>query len=72
MNLGERCWIYVFPRGQWRGGHECSAMRNELVLKEFSDWQKRPQIKTRAEIRREFFRSRAPKDSHKIRGRSRW
>ncbi|MBA4386623.1 MAG: hypothetical protein C0404_01510 [Verrucomicrobia bacterium] len=74
MNLGERCWLYVFPRGQWRPGRECRAVENTEIMREFEEWQKRPVVKTRQEIRRDFFRTRPSKDLHKHKPRrsGRW
>jgi hypothetical protein len=56
LNMGDHCWIYTYPRGQWRGERKCSAFDNEAVLYEFKQWQKLPTVKTSKELRREFFR----------------
>jgi hypothetical protein len=56
LNLDDRCWLYRYPRGQWRGEKRCSAFANEEVYRQFREWQKQPQVKTRKELRREFFR----------------
>lgn len=59
LNLGDRCWLYRYPRGQWRPGHTCRAYDNEAVYAEFRRWRKRPTVKTRKELRQEVFRARA-------------
>jgi hypothetical protein len=62
LNLGDRCWLYVYPRGQWREGRRCPGFENEAIYSEFEKWRKSPTVKTRKELRREFFRTpRAPK-----------
>ena len=58
LNLGDHCWLYKYPRGQWRGGRRCRAFENETVYASFSAWQKLPSVKTRKELRGEFFRTR--------------
>jgi len=61
LNLGDECWLYAYPRGQWRGDRHCPAFGNEEIYAAFRTWQKRPVIKTRQELRREFFRARRKK-----------
>ena len=58
MNLGDHCWLYDYPRGQWRHGERCRAMDDPAVRREFATAQKQPTVKTRKELRRRFFRSR--------------
>ena len=58
LNLGDHCWLYTYPRLQWRDSKTCHARENETIHGEFEAWRKRPQIKTRREMRRELFRSR--------------
>jgi len=58
LNLGDRCWLYAYPRGQWRGDRRCAAYVDAGIHLEYRNWLKRPQVKNRADIRREFFRSR--------------
>jgi hypothetical protein len=58
LNLGDRCWLYRYPRGQWRGERRCPAFENDAVYEEFRRSQKQPTVKTRKELRREFFRKR--------------
>ena len=57
LNLGDSCWLYEYPRGQWRNGRTCPAFENEAVYDEFRRWRKQPQVKTRKVLRREFFRT---------------
>ena len=61
LNLGDHCWLYTYPRLQWRDGKTCHAMDDETILHEFETWQKQPRIKTREEIRREMSRARTKK-----------
>jgi hypothetical protein len=61
LNLGDQCWIFAFPRGQWRGERRCPAFENPDVYDEFRKWQKRPVIRSRKELRREFLRARKRK-----------
>jgi hypothetical protein len=61
LNLDDHCWLYTYPRLQWRDGKTCQAKEDEKIHREFETWQKQPQIKTREEIRREVFRSRSKK-----------
>ena len=61
LNLGDHCWLYTYPRLQWRDGKICHAREDEATHREFETWRKQPQIKTREEIRREVFRSRSRK-----------
>jgi len=56
LNLGDRCWLYDYPRGQWRDKKGCHAFENEEIYAEFRQWQKQPTVKTRRELRREFFK----------------
>ncbi len=57
LNLGDHCWLYRYPRGQWRGGKHCRAYDDEALHEQFRLWQKQPTVKTRRELRREFFRT---------------
>ena len=56
LNLGDRCWQYRDPRGQWRG-RRCPAFENEAVYEEFRRAQKQPTVKTREALRRDAFRA---------------
>jgi hypothetical protein len=58
LNLGDHCWLYKYPRGQWRSGKTCRAADDAGIHKEFRKWKKQPVVKTRKELRREFFRTR--------------
>jgi hypothetical protein len=75
LNLGDRCWLYRFPRGQWRDGRTCRTLGDEAVYEDFRRWQKRPTVKTRKELRQEVFRARArpvePRSKRKSRRRYR-
>jgi len=57
LNLGDECWLYAYPRGQWRG-RDCPGFGNDLVYAEYRRWLKDPVIMTRREIRKAAFRSR--------------
>ena len=61
LNLGDHCWLYRYPRGQWRHGRTCPGFENETLYEQFRAWRKQPSIKTRAELRRAFFRARRRK-----------
>jgi hypothetical protein len=58
LNLVDECWLYGYPRGQWRGDRRCPGFENEDAYREFRLWRKQPTVKTRKELRREFFRTR--------------
>ncbi|MBN2302661.1 MAG: hypothetical protein JXN60_09110 [Lentisphaerae bacterium] len=55
LNFGDHCWLYKYPRGQWRRGRICPALGNELIYEKFRVWEKQPRVKTRKDLRREFF-----------------
>ena len=57
LNLGAQCWVYQYPRGQWRQGHRCKAFSDTALHAEFLTWKKQPTVKTRRELRQEFFRT---------------
>ena len=57
LNLGDRCWIYRYPRGQWRSGRRCGAFDDAALHARFRAWQKEPTVKTRRQLRQEFFRT---------------
>jgi len=57
LNRGDHCWLYRYPRGQWRGGRRCRAFEDEEILRRFRRWQKAPAVRTRRELRQEFFRT---------------
>jgi len=58
LNRGDHCWLYKYPRGQWRDHRTCPAFGNEAVYAEFKNSQKLPSVTKRKEIRRMFFRGR--------------
>ena len=58
LNLGERCWAYASPRDQWRDGQRCPGVDDAELHAQFRTWLKRPQIKTRKELRQEHSRAR--------------
>lgn len=60
MNLGDHCWVYQYPRGQWRSGSICRIRSDVAVLSAFEQWQKQPTVKNRKVLRREEHRGRAP------------
>ncbi len=64
LNIDDHCWIYRYPRGQWRHGKYCRAFGNEALHEEFRVWQKQPNVKTRKELRREFFRTTKKTEEH--------
>lgn len=57
LNQGDHCWLYKYPRGQWQGHKHCPAFENEPVYEQFRSWRKLPDVKTRHDLRRRFFRS---------------
>jgi hypothetical protein len=58
LNLGDHCWLYRSPRSQWSGGRQCRAFQNEAIYEQYRQWLKEPTVKTRKELRQEFFRTR--------------
>lgn len=56
LNLEDHCWIYKCPHIQWRDKKGCPAFENDEIYREFREWQKQPVVKTRKELRRDFFR----------------
>jgi len=61
LNLGDECWLYAYPRGQWRGTRKCPAFGNEEIYQAYLSWRGRPAVRSRRELRREFFRVRRRK-----------
>lgn len=57
LNLGDQCWVYKAPRGQWRDGRRCPGFENAVLYRQYAEWQKQPTVKSRKELRREFFRT---------------
>ena len=64
LNLDDHCWLFHYPRGQWHDLRRCPAFENPDVYRSFTAWQKQPDVKTRSELRREFFRRRRRKHAH--------
>lgn len=64
LNMGSYCWLYQYPRGQWRDGKRCRGIENEDLHRQFEHWRKEPDVKTRHELRREFFRGRKRANVH--------
>lgn len=56
LNLEDHCWLYKCPRNQWRDKNGCPAFENDKIYRDFREWQKQPVVKTRRELRRDFFR----------------
>jgi len=66
LNRADHCWIYAYPRGQWRGHRTCPGFKNESLYAAFRQWEKRPTIKTLKDIRRDFFRTRRRTEIHHV------
>jgi len=58
LNMGDHCWLYLYPRGQWRGGRTCVAFGDDGIHEAFRAWKKQPTVKSRKDLRREVFRQR--------------
>ena len=54
LNLGDECWLYAYPRGQWRG-QVCRAKEDDGAHAEYKLWLKDPVVMTRKELRRAAF-----------------
>ena len=70
LNLGDHCWLFESPRGQWRDHKRCGAIDDPAIHERFRLWQKQPTVKSRKDLRREYFRGqprrrRAPGDRPK-------
>jgi len=66
LNLGDHCWLYQYPRGQWRGHKRCAGLTDDALHAQFEAWRKQPSVKTRKQLRREFFRTRRRKHLHHV------
>lgn len=64
LNLGDHCWLYKYPRGQWSRKVGCPAFGDEDIYSKFREWQEKPKYKTRKELRREFFRATRKTEEH--------
>jgi len=62
LNQGSHCWIYRYPRGQWRGGRHCPGFDDDELYGQYREWLKQPSVKTRKALRRGFFRKRRRMD----------
>ena len=60
LNQGDHCWGFWRPSEQWERWRRCPAFENEQIYREFTDWRKQAQVKTRKELRREALRKRKP------------
>lgn len=58
LNLGQHCWVFQYPRGQWRGGRQCRLRGDAEVQGAYRQWCKRPTVKDSKSLRREGHRSR--------------
>jgi hypothetical protein len=58
LNLGDHCWAYDYPRGQWRGERRCPGQADAALQARYDEWLKEPRIKTGRELRRAAFRTR--------------
>lgn len=56
LNMGRHCWVFLYPRGQWRGGRECRFRHDAEVHEAYRQWCKRPTVKSRRMLRREAHR----------------
>ena len=64
LNLGDHCWLYEDPHSQWHDHRRCSGFQNEEVYAQFREWQQEPHVKTRRELRREFYRRHRKTEEH--------
>jgi len=58
LNLGDHCWLFAYPRGQWRGERCCRAHGDAALVAALAQWRKLPDVKTRKTLRRETHRQR--------------
>ncbi len=58
LNEGDRCWLFAYPRGQWRNGRLCRAVGDDTLHKAYAQWKKQPDVKDRKTLRRETHRGR--------------
>jgi hypothetical protein len=58
LNQGDHCWLYAYPRGQWRRGRRCPAFDNEEAYARFRAWRREPTVLSRRELRQQAFRTR--------------
>jgi hypothetical protein len=65
LNLGDHCWIYQYPRGQWRAWHHCRGREDVNLHESYRDWLKMPTVKSRKELRQNFFRAKRRVELHR-------
>jgi len=41
LNLGDRCGVFEYPHDKWQNGHKCPGYRNEVMLQEFLERNKK-------------------------------
>ena len=58
FNMGRHCWLYKYPRGQWRNSRHCGARDDVELLAAMRDWEGASSVKTRKDLRRESHRHR--------------
>ena len=58
LNRGDHCWLFAYPRGQWRGERCCRGPGNAALAEAYALWSKMPDVKTRKMLRRETHRQR--------------
>lgn len=59
LNMGHHCWVFLYPRGQWRDGHDCRLRHDVAVHEAYRQWCNRPTVKSRKMLRREEHRGKA-------------
>ncbi len=59
LNLGTHCWLFAYPRGQWRGERQCRAHGDPALEEALAQWRKLPDVKNRKMLRRETHRQRS-------------
>jgi len=63
LNRGDHCWLYKYPRGQWRGGRTCAAFNDPELLAAMRDWEGAASVMTRKDLRREMHRRPRPSEA---------
>lgn len=58
LNRGDHCWLYKYPRGQWRGGRTCGAFNAPAMIDALHDWEGAASVMTRKDLRRDVHRQR--------------
>jgi hypothetical protein len=52
LNLGDHCWLYRYPRGQWRHDRRCHAHGDSEFEEAYRHWCKLPTVRSTRDIRR--------------------